>query len=159
MHRKIHENTLKTTKTTPKLHQITQKTLLDHPRTRPNFFNFFDFFAPRTASTTSKLTSQNHILRQFLKELHRKIHENTLKTTKTTPKLHQITQKTLLDHPRTRPKIFKIFDFFAPRTASTTSKSTSQNHPVRQFLKELHRKMHENTLKMTKTTPKLHQIT
>ena len=82
------------------------------------------FFAPRTASTTSKLASQNHLLKEFLNELHRKIHENTLKTTKTTPKLHQITQKTLLDHPRTRPKKFKIFDFFAPRTASGDSTTT-----------------------------------
>ena len=88
------------------------------------FFEIFDFFAPRTASTTSKSTSQNHLVRQFLNELHRKIHENTLKTTKTAPKLHQITQKTLLDHPRTRPKNFKNFDFFAPRTASGDSTTT-----------------------------------
>ena len=112
------------TKFSLKLHQITLNTFLDHPRTQPIFFQNFRFFAPRTASTTSKSTSQNHLVRQFLNELHRKINENTLKTTKTTPKLHQITQKTLLDHPRTRPKNFKIFDFFAPRTASGDSTTT-----------------------------------
>ena len=46
--------------------------------------------------------------------------------TKTSPNYFK---KTRLDHPRTRPKLFKIFDFFDPRSASTTSKSTSQNHP------------------------------
>ena len=106
------ENTLKTTKTTPKLHQIPQKTLLDHPRTRPKIFEFFDFFAPRTASTTSKLTSQSHLLRQFLKELHqkypRKYTKNDENYTRNSPNYSKNTSR-----PPLNPiKNFRIFRFF-----------------------------------------------
>ena len=68
--------------------------------------------------------------------------ENQTKTMQIIPKLHQNTSKMFPGHPRTETKQFKLFDFFGPRTASTTSKSTSRNDPVRQFLQNIHRKIH-----------------
>ena len=63
------------------------------------------FFAPRTASTTSKSTSQNH---QFLNELHRKYTKTDENYTKTSPNYSKNTSRP----PPNPTKNFRNFRFF-----------------------------------------------
>ena len=72
-------------------------------------------------------------------------------------KLHRNIKRTDPGHPNFRSENFEIFTFSTSRTASTASKSTCRNPPVKAFLKENYQNVPLKQLVMTPILLKLHR--
>ena len=80
-----------------------------------------------------------------------------LKPTLTALKLHRNIKQFDPNQPNFRLENFEIFTFSTSRTASTASKSTCRNPPVKAFLKEKIRKLPLKHLEMARILLKLHR--